>query len=309
MAKTCFVISPIGNVGSETRKHADRVFSFIIEPALRARGIAPVRSDQIEQAGRISDQMFRAILGHDLCIAVLTGANPNVYYELAVAQSAGRPVILLIEEGGVLPFDVQDLRVLTYDLHLESYDARTHIQRLEAFVDSIEQSGWCGIDLFRPYRGDGSELTMPDVASLGVRIRSPESGAEVDMVDVEGTFERLPPAGYELRSLRYYPKEHGFVPHGTIAIDRGTKRWKIAGFDFGGVPGDARGIEVAVAGSDARILLDYWIQARDVHREVMRLLRENAGEYFSAKWLPPIRAWPTDLLTCARVEVTKKRHV
>ena len=47
----------------------------------------------------ISEQMYRAILKEDFCIALLTGFNPNVFYELAIAQAADRPVIILLEFG------------------------------------------------------------------------------------------------------------------------------------------------------------------------------------------------------------------
>ena len=102
----CFVISPIGDEGSDVRQHADDVFKYIIEPAMRECGIEAVRSDQLEKPGLISEQMFRFIFEADLCIAVLTDHNPNVFYELAVAHSAQRPVIILIEKGQRLPFDV-----------------------------------------------------------------------------------------------------------------------------------------------------------------------------------------------------------
>src|SRR6516164_2942775 len=102
----CFVISPIGEDDSEIRGHADEVFNHLILPALENFDIEAVRSDHMNEPGRISDQMYRAIFGFDLCIAVLTFANPNVYYELAVAQAACRPVIILIEKGSKLPFDV-----------------------------------------------------------------------------------------------------------------------------------------------------------------------------------------------------------
>ena len=67
----CFVISPIGDEGSPIRTHADEVFTFIIEPALQQFDIEPVRSDQMTEPGKISDQMYRAIFEFDLCIAVL----------------------------------------------------------------------------------------------------------------------------------------------------------------------------------------------------------------------------------------------
>jgi len=150
--KRCFVISPIGEADSVTRKHADDVFEYLIQPAMVECGVSAFRSDQLEKPGRISDQMFRAIYESDLCVAVLTGYNPNVFYELAVAQSANRPVIILIEQGQALPFDIKDLRSITYDLGIRSFNDRTYIKRLVNFVKDFEQRGWLAEDLFAAYR-------------------------------------------------------------------------------------------------------------------------------------------------------------
>ena len=49
----CFIISPIGDEGSESRMHADEVFNHIIEPALRKFDIQPVRSDHLNDPGKI----------------------------------------------------------------------------------------------------------------------------------------------------------------------------------------------------------------------------------------------------------------
>jgi hypothetical protein len=140
--KRCFVISPIGADGSAARQHADDVYDFIIKPALDACGIEAFRSDHLREAGKISDQMFRAILNDDLCVAVLTGYNPNVFYELAIAQAAARPVIILIEKGQLLPFDIQDLRCVQYDLRIRSFAEKTYIIEIIDHVKSFEAAGW-----------------------------------------------------------------------------------------------------------------------------------------------------------------------
>ena len=114
--KRCFLISPIGAEGSEVREHADDVLDFIIKPAMEELGYEAYRSDHSHAVGKISDQMFDSILNDDLCVALLTFQNPNVYYELAVAQSAARPVIILALKGTNLPFDIKDMRVVYYDL-------------------------------------------------------------------------------------------------------------------------------------------------------------------------------------------------
>jgi hypothetical protein len=300
--KKCFVISPIGEETSPIRRHADEVFEYVIRPALKERDIEAIRSDQIYEPGKISDHMFRAIFGHDLCIAVLTGANPNVYYELAVAQSANRPVIILIEKGQILPFDVKDFRSVEYDLSITSYREKTYINRVGKFLDEIEQRDWRGDDIFQAFQNQIA-TSLLDAKLYGVKIKYPRAGASVGIVNVEGTFEALP-LNYDLRGLRYYPNQNGFIPHGSVIVDRHNKTWKINRFDVGGNSGDERGIEIALAGFDATILLNYWNEAHLVHREAMETIREKTGSY--GKWLPCITSWPRDLITCHRIEVTKE---
>jgi hypothetical protein len=86
--RSCFVISPIGDPGSPERRHADAVYKYIIEPATGQCGVIAYRSDHLNNPGSISNEMHRRILNDDLCIVLLTGQNPNVYYELGVALSA-----------------------------------------------------------------------------------------------------------------------------------------------------------------------------------------------------------------------------
>jgi hypothetical protein len=161
--KRCFIISPIGSEGSPVREHADEVYDFIIKPALDACAIEAFRSDHLHEPGKISDQMFNAILHGDLCIAVVTGYNPNVFYELAIAQAAARPTIILIEKGQPLPFDIQDLRCVPYDLRLRSFADKTYINAVVAHVQAIAASKWTAPPLFgvQPplggHRGGGGE--------------------------------------------------------------------------------------------------------------------------------------------------------
>ena len=150
--KRCFVISPIGPEGSNVRHHADDVFRFIIEPAMNALDIEAVRSDQMPETGRITRQMFREIFEADVCIALLTGLNPNVFYELAVAQCAARPVVILIQEGQDLPFDVKDLRCVNYATEpigplVDGFYRDRVIEQLK----NLDERGWLVPSLFQQF--------------------------------------------------------------------------------------------------------------------------------------------------------------
>jgi len=162
--KRCFVISPIGADGSPIREHADDVFDYIIAPAMKECGIEPFRSDHLREPGRISEQMFSAILKDDLCIALLTGFNPNVFYELAIAQAAARPVIILLEKGNTLPFDIQDLRCVYYDLKPRSLFEKVPVNAIIEHVKALDASGWKGSNL------------IPGLAPLGGHLEQEQSG-------------------------------------------------------------------------------------------------------------------------------------
>lgn len=140
--RRCFVISPIGAEGSETREYANDVFRFIIKPAMQQCGIEVVRSDHLREPGRISEQMYRELFTADLCVAVFAERNPNVLYELALAQTAGRPVVLLVPKGEILPFDVQDLRCVMYDHRPTPLVDGVYAAEVVEHIRSLETSAW-----------------------------------------------------------------------------------------------------------------------------------------------------------------------
>ena len=150
--KKCFVISPIDKEGSAIRKNADQVFKHIIKPAIDQCGIEAFRSDHLDKPGKISEQMFDAINNADLCIADLTGRNPNVYYELAIAQSANRPVIILIKKGEPLPFDVRDFRYIPYDFDPDEIAEGTYCKKVVNYIKEYQNNEWFVKDVFSAFR-------------------------------------------------------------------------------------------------------------------------------------------------------------
>lgn len=111
----CFVISPIGAHDSDIRQHADDVFHHIIQPAATDAGCDVYRADHEVSIGKITNQMITSIINDDVIIAVISFDNPNVFYELGVAQSAGRNVVMLNLRGHRIPFDIKDFRIIEYD--------------------------------------------------------------------------------------------------------------------------------------------------------------------------------------------------
>jgi hypothetical protein len=175
----CFVISPIGAEGSAVRRHADDVYLHLIKPAVeRFPAVDAMRGDEVTEPGRITDQMFREILRADFCIALLTGHNPNVFYEVAVAQAAGKPVIFLGAADEEMPFDIQDMRSLRYPRD-ESRSNEGYVAQLASFIASLQRQGWKGESLFERY-GARAPVLLPATYAF-----------EPLASEVQGTLDRL----------------------------------------------------------------------------------------------------------------------
>jgi len=110
----CFFIAPIGADGSPERERSDGVLNVIVGAAARELGLTAVRGDQIAEPGQINLQVIEHILGARAAVADLTDLNPNVFYELAVRHTARLPVVLIAEEDCDLPFDIAQMRTITF---------------------------------------------------------------------------------------------------------------------------------------------------------------------------------------------------
>lgn len=111
----CFYITPIGEDGSEHRRHSDLFVSSIVEPALESFGLKLVRADAIDKPGAITRQIIDCILQSRLVIADLSFHNPNVFYELAIRHAARLPVVQIARTQERLPFDVNQMRTVRID--------------------------------------------------------------------------------------------------------------------------------------------------------------------------------------------------
>jgi hypothetical protein len=135
--KVCFVATPIGAAGSETRKRANQIQRHIINPCVTSLGYAPIRADEITQPGMIPRQIIQHLLDADLVVIDLAEYNPNVYYEMAIRHMVGKPIVHLMERDKPLPFDVQQNRTIFVDVHDLDSVAECR-EALEAQIRALE---------------------------------------------------------------------------------------------------------------------------------------------------------------------------
>lgn len=112
---TCFYVTPIGDEGSEERRHSDLFLGSIIEPALEQFHLRVVRADAIDKPGTITRQIIEYLLKSRLVIADLSFHNPNVFYELALRHAMRLPVVQVIRASDRIPFDLNQVRTIRID--------------------------------------------------------------------------------------------------------------------------------------------------------------------------------------------------
>lgn len=138
--KVCFVVSPIGESGSDIRKRADQVLKHIIEPVVLTECMYDdvIRADKISNPGSITHQIIDHVINADLVIADLTGLNPNVFYELAIRHALRKPYVQICDQQTRLPFDVQTQRTIFFDY--KDLDSVEEAKRsLKSMIDLASQ--------------------------------------------------------------------------------------------------------------------------------------------------------------------------
>jgi nucleoside 2-deoxyribosyltransferase len=79
--------------------------------------------------------IWKGILKARIVIADITDRNPNVFYELGIAHTLGKPVILLTQKLTDIPFDLNRFRHIVYQDNLDGYDQLT--KHLRASIREI----------------------------------------------------------------------------------------------------------------------------------------------------------------------------
>lgn len=109
--RRCFIIGPMRDEMDENNLHwLQRLDRQIIEPLLRELGFNYVVTTpyDIPDGGQIINALISEIDRSDIIIADITGLGANVFYEIAVGQALGKPVITVGKDGP--PFDLLGFR-------------------------------------------------------------------------------------------------------------------------------------------------------------------------------------------------------
>jgi hypothetical protein len=106
----CFVIQPFDN------DKFDKRFDDVFSPAIKAADLEPYRVDRDPTANDLLEAIERGMADSAAFLADITLDNPNVWFELGSAMTAGLPFCVCCSEERTshFPFDVSHLKIIKY---------------------------------------------------------------------------------------------------------------------------------------------------------------------------------------------------
>jgi hypothetical protein len=106
----CFVLMPFADSSDLQSVYIDHV-----RPVIEGLGLRCERADDIHDISGVMQSVWEGINRAGIVIADMTERNPNVFYELGIAHTLGKPVVMITQSMEFVPFDLKHLRCLVYD--------------------------------------------------------------------------------------------------------------------------------------------------------------------------------------------------
>lgn len=104
-----FVIMPF-------REQFFKIYADHLKPVVSKMGLKCKRADDIFTSRNIIEDIWSNIAKSRIIIADLSNRNPNVFYEIGIAHTIGKDVILITDADDDVPFDVNHIRCFNYKI-------------------------------------------------------------------------------------------------------------------------------------------------------------------------------------------------
>jgi len=100
-------------------KQLDSAYDRVIRPVAAEFGLHTLRIDQVQNSGKINDQILDEIARSRFVLADLTGERPNCYYETGFAHALGKEIILTVRREHAIHFDLAGYRFIVWESEAE----------------------------------------------------------------------------------------------------------------------------------------------------------------------------------------------
>ena len=123
-----FVIMKFGS------KQLDSAYEGVVKPLFEEYGIDVLRVDEIQDSGKISDQILNNIAESKYIFSELSGERPNCYYETGFSHALGKEIILCIHKNDKIHFDLAGHRFILWETEAEL--RRNLKKRLKTIIEN-----------------------------------------------------------------------------------------------------------------------------------------------------------------------------
>jgi len=103
----CFILIPF-------KPSFERLYRDKIKPTIDSCGFKCLKADDLFSPTPILEDIWVHICKSKIIIADVTGRNPNVFYEIGIAHTVGKPVIIITQDPADIPFDIAHFRYFVY---------------------------------------------------------------------------------------------------------------------------------------------------------------------------------------------------
>jgi len=117
----------VGNINIDF----DQVYSEVIFPVSEMAGVRMIQAGEYLFESSFQSVATEQMLRADVVVADISGANPNVLYQVGLRHAARSNVTLLLSGAGRVPFDLQWVRFIAYD------PASIFLESKEEFQDML----------------------------------------------------------------------------------------------------------------------------------------------------------------------------
>jgi hypothetical protein len=104
---SCFYLGPFADP-------FNTIYADHIAPVFNKLNYVITRADEIFSTDVIVEDIWVAINSASLIVAEVTGKNPNVLYEMGMAHTIGKPVLMVSQSVDDIPFDLRHRRCVVY---------------------------------------------------------------------------------------------------------------------------------------------------------------------------------------------------
>jgi hypothetical protein len=105
---SCLYLGPFGGP-------FNTIYRDCVVPALESADISVTRAGEIFSTDVTVEEVLKGIVCSSFVVADVSGRNPNVMYEIGMANAVGRLVLVISQSVDDIPFDLRYRRTVIYE--------------------------------------------------------------------------------------------------------------------------------------------------------------------------------------------------